>query len=123
MCIAARSYQEDPSLLIRLMPMLNTHVWTEFGTSTRSVVSAEAWNISEIQAVLLLAAWPLPTSRFWSDRSLVMSNMAITCGMHAGLHRPGYELDYIREPPQELNAAIMMERTSVWVGAYSLCIR
>lgn len=122
-CIASRSYQEDTTLLSKLMPVLSTLVWTYFGASTRSVVGVEAWNVSELQAVLLLASWPLPYSRFWSDRSLLMSNIALTCGMHMGLHRPGYELDYLREPPQDLNPAYMMERTSVWVAAYSLCVR
>lgn len=71
--------------------------------------------------MLLLASWPLPNVRLWSDRSLIQSNMALTSAMHIGLHRPGFDFEYARHPPS-LNETTFQERSAAWVAAYCLCV-
>lgn len=71
--------------------------------------------------MLLLAAWPMPNVRLWSDRSLIQSNLALTSAMHIGLHRPGFDFEYARHPPK-VNEVAFQERCAAWTASYSLCI-
>lgn len=71
--------------------------------------------------MLILATWPPPNVRLWSDRSLIMSNTAMTSAMHIGLHRPGFDFEYNRDPAL-LNERSFQERSSAWVACYCLCI-
>lgn len=119
--IAMRTYEQDATLLTRLTPTLSTHLWSGIGACVRSIGGPDGSDITEIQTLLLLATWPLPSLRLWSDRSMTMSTMALTAGMHMGLHRPGFDAEYAREPLQ-LDNNLITERSSAWVAAYCSCV-
>ena len=119
--VALRSYKQDSDLLTNLTPVLCTHLWTDVGSANKNQVGKSASDVTEIQSMLLLATWPLPNIRLWSDRSLIMSNMALTSAMHIGLHRPSFEFEYARHPT-DLNDKAVRERSAVWVACYCLCI-
>lgn len=52
---------------------------------------------------------------------MTMAVMALTSGIHMGLHRPGFDGEYAREPPK-LDSRLITERSSAWVAAYCLCV-
>lgn len=41
--------------------------------------------------------------------------------MHIGLHRPGYDFEYARHPPN-LNEKTFQERSTAWIACYCHCI-
>lgn len=119
--IAMRTYQQDSTLLTRLTPVLSTYFWSEVGAYVRSIGGPDGSDITEIQTLLLLTTWPLPNLHLWSDRSMTMAAMALTSGMHMGLHRPGFDAEYARDPVQ-LDNKLIVERSSAWVAAYCSCV-
>lgn len=119
--VALRSYKQDSDLLTKLTPVLCTHLWTEVGAANKNQVGQSASDMTEIQSMLLLSAWPLSNARLWSDRSLVMSNMALTSAMFIGLHRPGFDFEYARHPANP-NEKAVHERSAVWVACYCISV-
>lgn len=117
--IAMRTYQPDASLLQKLTPVLSVRLWTDIGSCGKLIGGMSGVDISEIQTLLLLATWPLPNLHLWSDRSMTMAGMALTSGMYMGLHRPGFDAEYSRQPPK-LDGKLITQRSSIWVAAYCL---
>ena len=84
--VAARQYRADETLLTRLSPALTDLLWTVIASSNMST--------AHVQALLLLSYWQLPNFHLWTDRSLILTNIALTSAMHLGMHRPGREDEY-----------------------------
>ncbi|KAK5105142.1 Regulatory protein leu3 [Lithohypha guttulata] len=117
--VALRSYKQE--LLDDVGSVLSTLVWTEIGSPQKNLAGVVTSGIADIQALLLLATWPLSNIRLWSDRSLIMSNLAMTSAMYLGLHRPGFNFEY-ESNPLPLNEKSSNERSTAWVACYCICI-
>lgn len=50
-----------------------------------------------------------------------MSNLALTLAMHIGLHRPGFDFEYEKNPSL-VSEQSFHERSATWVASYSLCV-
>lgn len=50
-----------------------------------------------------------------------MSNLAVTSAMHIGMHRPGFDFEYERDP-SPLSEKSFHERSATWVACYCLAV-
>lgn len=112
--VAARQYRADAALLTRLSPVLTDLLWTVIASSNMST--------AHIQALLLLSYWQLPNVPLWTDKSLVLNNIALTSAMHLGMHRPGREDEYTKLKV-DMRRAGLLERTRTWVACVCLSQR
>lgn len=119
--IGMRTQQQYATMLASLTPVLTAHLWSEVGSSVKGIGGPTGGDLREIQTLLLHATWPLPSLHLWSDRSMTMAAMALTSCMHMGLHRPGFDAEYAKEPPR-LDDKTITERSSAWVVAFCLCV-
>ncbi|KAF3389107.1 Regulatory protein LEU3 [Penicillium rolfsii] len=105
--VSARHYQTDTGLLMKVTPALTELLGKTISSSPISLV--------QIQALLLNSCWPLPNFRFWSDKSLVYANIALTNATQLGLHVRGYEQEY---SPEKIAAtdSCMLERSKAWAA-------
>lgn len=115
--IAMRTHLQYSAHYTKLTPILTNYVWSGIG----HVAKLSTADVAEVQTLLLHATWPLPNLRLWSDRSMTMSSMALTSSMHMGLHRPGFDAEYAREPIK-LDNKLITARSSAWVAAYCSCV-
>lgn len=112
--VAARQYRADVTLLTRLSPVLTDLLWTVIASSNMST--------AHVQALLLLSYWQLPNIHLWTDRSLILTNIALTSAMHLGMHRPGREDEYTKVAI-DMRGAGLLERTRTWVACVCLSQR
>lgn len=112
--VAARQYRADATLLTRLSPVLTDLLWT--------VIASGNISTAHVQALLLLAYWQLPNIHLWTDRSLILTNIALTSAMHLGMHRPGREDEYTKFKVDTRRAGLL-ERTRTWAACVCLSLR
>jgi hypothetical protein len=60
-------------------------------------ISKACYSLATVQAVLLLAIWPFPTSQSTNDLAVTLGSVAISAAMSIGLHRPLNSHDFKRE--------------------------
>ena len=112
--VSARQLKSEVVILSQLAPDLNQLLWSTLATSPLS--------LDLIQAMLLLSSWPLPIFRLWTDKSWILSNMAMNSAVQLGMHRPGCEIGYSKERVS-MSQADISERYRTWIGSVTLCQR
>ncbi|EED15866.1 conserved hypothetical protein [Talaromyces stipitatus ATCC 10500] len=105
--ISARHYLTDPKLLAKLTPALTELIW--------KAISSSPVSLAQVQALILNSAWPAPNYRFWTDKSSVYANIALTYATHLGLHTPGYEQEYSKDRVYS-SAGHSLERSKTWIA-------
>lgn len=85
-------------------------------------ISSSPISLAQIQALVLNSCWPLPNFRFWSDKSLVYANIALTNATQLGLHVRGHEQEYSQEKVAATDS-YMLERSKAWVACKILSQR
>lgn len=113
--VAARQFQLEDGFLSQLAGELSRLLWATVASNTSSMC--------HIQAMLLLACWPLPDVRLWTDKSLTLSKMAVNAAMMMGLHRPGSEHEYLKDLTKPYNQWEIRERSRTWIASVALCQR
>ncbi|KAK5033047.1 Regulatory protein leu3 [Exophiala sideris] len=111
--VAARQLQLEDNFLKQLGSELSQALWTTVASNTPST--------QHVQAMLLLASWPLPDVRLWTDKSLTFTKMAMNLAMMMGMHRPGCEHEYSKDSAQASNNWDTLERSRTWIAAAALC--
>jgi hypothetical protein len=112
--VSARHYQTDTGLLMKVTPALTELLW--------KTISSNPISLAPIQALILNSCWPLPNFRFWSDKSLVYANIALTYAIQLGLHVRGHEQEYSQEK-FAATGSYMLERSTAWVACEILSQR
>ncbi|KAI1608239.1 hypothetical protein EDD36DRAFT_423662 [Exophiala viscosa] len=111
--VAARQLQLEDHFLKQLGSELSRTFWATVASNTSST--------QHVQAMLLLASWPLPDVRLWTDKSLTFSKMAMNSAMMMGMHRPGCEHEYSKDSAQPGNRWDVLERSRTWIASAALC--
>ena len=108
--VAARHFQESPSLLTKLTPVLTELLWKALASNITS--------LAQIQALILHSCWQLPNARLVSDKSMVFANVALTCSMNLGLHMPGHDQEYREYTNEDVSSTTerRLQRTRTWVA-------
>lgn len=114
MAVSVRHQGHQESFLTDLIPELSGLIWRTTGR--------DLMNLQTIQALILLATWPLPDVHMWTDRSLVMANLALTAAQMLGLHRSGSEHEYSKRPTT-LDRLEVSERRITWFALVALSAR
>ena len=107
--IACRHYEEDSTLLPSLAPCVSRLLWKTLGVLPHSGFT--------VQALLLLSAWPTPTSSMSTDTSFLYVSIAKTSAMQLGLHRPDTVQDFLRVKTQ-LGPAAFLDAVRTYIGCY-----
>lgn len=112
--VAARQMALEEGFLTKLVPELSQLLWTTIGTSL--------YTLPVVQALCLLATWPLPNTHMWTDKSLVLSQMAMASAVIMGMHRPGCEREYSKGVVNHTYEDIV-ERSRTWIASATACQR
>ena len=110
--VAARHYEADTMLLSKLTPALDEML--------RSTILSGPVSIAQVQALVILACWPLPNNRLGTDKSLLYANIAISSAMQLGLHVPGHEQEYTLAPGGSSPSDPTSERARTWIATVIL---
>ncbi|KIX01449.1 uncharacterized protein Z518_09175 [Rhinocladiella mackenziei CBS 650.93] len=111
--VAARQLQLDDNFLMQLGSELSRTLW--------ATVASNTFSTQHVQAMLLLASWPLPDIRLWTDKSLTISIMGMKSAMIMGMHRPGCEHEYSKDSAQLNTRWDALERSRTWIASVALC--
>jgi hypothetical protein len=87
--VASRRYSENIMLFAVLSEWVPKLIW--------SMVSSPPYTIEAAQAIILLIAWPFPSSSLWNDTLPTLSAISISICMQLGLHRPMNATDFQSE--------------------------
>lgn len=103
--VGARHYGPDPGLFVSLTGPVQRLVW--------STVSDVPQNYHIVKALILLCAWPLPTSSTSTDPTFIMCGMMMQIALQIGLHRPTHAQDFSKFRV-ELREVELQDRVVVW---------
>lgn len=88
MAVAARRLDEYSNLISELSQPVTDLLWK----AIRSVPHSPAL----VQSILLICAWPFPTSSTSTDPSYVLAHTAVSAAVQIGLHRPHHQQDFAK---------------------------
>ncbi|KAK9492577.1 hypothetical protein V1508DRAFT_418361 [Lipomyces doorenjongii] len=83
-------------------------------------------SVHAIQAVLYHCLWPLPVKTQDSDPSWTQCSLAVSAALQLGLHKPGFEKEYMREYSSNARAISPEEkniRSKTWMGCVYVSTR
>ena len=103
--IGARQYSADPELFAALIQPLTRLVW--------ATVADVPQNYHVVKALILLCAWPLPTSSTSTDPTLMLCGLMMKIALQIGLHRPSHAQDFTKFRI-ELREIELQDRVVVW---------
>ena len=86
--VAARHYEPDQGLLIRLKEPLTNLIW-------QTVMKSQPTH-HVVKALCLLCTWPLPTNRTSTDPTFMFCGLMMQMAMQIGLHQPANAQDFSR---------------------------
>lgn len=72
-------------------------------------------SLSMIESLLLLVAWPFPTSSSATDPSYMLSGIAVHASLQLGLHRPMHQQDFTKYRVN-LNQDQVAHRLAIWTA-------
>ncbi|KAG8533617.1 uncharacterized protein KY384_001357 [Bacidia gigantensis] len=113
--VAARRYQENPSLLTTLTLPLNKLLWEQIGEVPQNYLFCKA--------VCLLCTWPLPISSTSSDPTFILSGLNVHVAMQMGLHRPSHVQDFSKFNKAELMEEDLRDRVRTWAACNAIASR
>lgn len=105
---AARRYESQPTLLPRLARNVTDLLWQ----SLRSI----PFSIRLVQSLVVLCAWPFPTSSSTADPTYLLTGTMVMLGSQMGLHQPLNAQDFTKVP-LSLNSDEYCE----WVKTWEAC--
>ena len=105
--VAARRYDDDPTLLTGLLAPFQSLLW--------STVSSVTHNYHDIRALCLICTWPLPTKSTSTDPTFMLSGLMMHMALQCGLHRPSHVKDFSRIRV-ELRAEDVLDRLKTWAA-------
>lgn len=102
--VAARHYDADSKLLVRMREPLTDLIW---GTIKKQP------NHHIVKALCLLCTWPLPARTTVSDPTFMLCGLMMQMAMQIGLHQPAHPQDFSRTQVrlQELD---IQDRLRTW---------
>lgn len=103
--VGARHYTPEPDLFASLSGPLMRLVW--------STISEVPQNYHMIKALILLCAWPLPTSSTSTDPTFMLCGLMMQIALQIGLHRPTHAQDFSKFRV-ELRDVELQDRVVVW---------
>jgi len=103
--IGARHYTIDSGLFAALTGPLTRLIW--------ATLAEVPQNYHIVKALILLCAWPLPTSSTSTDPTFMLCGMMMQIAMQIGLHRPTHAQDFSKFRI-ELREAELQDRVVVW---------
>ncbi|RMZ78359.1 hypothetical protein DV738_g3843, partial [Chaetothyriales sp. CBS 135597] len=105
MNVAARHFAGDPDLFGALCQPLAKLTW--------ETIADVPQNYHVVKALILLCAWPLPTSSTSTDPTFMYCGLMIQIALQIGLHRPSHAQDFSKFRV-ELRDAELQDRVVVW---------
>ena len=105
MSIGSRHYRADTELFTALSQPLTKLVW--------ETVAEVPQNYHVVKALILLCAWPLPTSSTSTDPTFMYCGLMVQVALQIGLHRPSHAQDFSKFRV-ELREAELQDRVVVW---------
>jgi hypothetical protein len=105
MAIGSRHYSKEPELFSNLSGAVMRLVW--------STVAEVPQNYHVVKALILLCAWPLPTSSTSTDPTFILCGIMMQTAMQIGLHRPSHAQDFSKFRI-ELRDVELQDRVVVW---------
>ncbi|RMD42606.1 hypothetical protein DV735_g2555, partial [Chaetothyriales sp. CBS 134920] len=105
MNVAARHFAGDPDLFGALCQPLSKLTWETLADVPQ--------NYHVVKALILLCAWPLPTSSTSTDPTFMYCGLMIQIALQIGLHRPSHAQDFSKFRV-ELRDAELQDRVVVW---------
>jgi hypothetical protein len=103
--IGARQYHADEELFSALSGPLTRLVWATMADVPQ--------NYHVVKALILLCAWPLPTSSTSTDPSFMYCGLMMKIALQIGLHRPSHAQDFSKFRI-ELREIELQDRVVVW---------
>ena len=103
--IGARQYSPDPELFPALIQPLTRLVW--------AIMAEVPQNYHVVKALILLCAWPMPTSSTSTDPTLMFCGLMMKIALQIGLHRPSHAQDFSKFRI-ELREIELQDRVVVW---------
>ncbi|KIW86694.1 uncharacterized protein Z519_12680 [Cladophialophora bantiana CBS 173.52] len=103
--VGARHYTPEPDLYGSLTGPVMRLVW--------STVAEVPQNYHIVKALILLCAWPLPTSSTSTDPTFMLCGMMMQIALQIGLHRPTHAQDFSKFRV-ELREVELQDRVVVW---------
>ncbi|KAL7913903.1 hypothetical protein GGI35DRAFT_438906 [Trichoderma velutinum] len=86
--IAARRFEEEPTLLASLSSGIKELLWRTVGNPPHTGL--------DLKAMVLICLWPFPTSSMSTDMSYFVASTVKTSAMHVGVHKPFNMEDFSR---------------------------
>lgn len=103
--VGARHHTREPHLFSALSGPLSRQIW--------STLADVPQNYHVIKALILLCAWPLPTSSTSTDSTFMLCGMMMQIALQIGLHRPDHAQDFTKFRV-EVRQAELQDRIAVW---------
>ncbi|EXJ76876.1 hypothetical protein A1O3_10521 [Capronia epimyces CBS 606.96] len=103
--VGSRHYTADPGLFNALTGPLTRLLW--------STIAEVPQNYHVVKALVLLCAWPLPTSSTSTDPTFTICGIMMQIALQLGLHRPTHTQDFSKLRV-ELREVELQDRVVVW---------
>jgi hypothetical protein len=103
--VGARHYTPEPELFNALSAPLLRLMW--------STIAEVPQNYHVVKALILLCAWPLPTSSTSTDPTFMICGLMMQIAIQIGLHRPTHAQDFTKFRV-ELREVELQDRVVVW---------
>ena len=103
--VGARHYTAESELFSALTGPLTRLVW--------STIAEVPQNYHIVKALILLCAWPLPTSSTSTDPTFMLCGIMMQIALQIGLHRPTHAQDFSKFRI-ELREVELQDRVVVW---------
>lgn len=105
--VAARRYDEDPTLLTGVSAPLLRLVW--------STVADVPQNYHVVKAFCLMCSWPLPSKTSSKDSTFILAGLMQAIALQTGLHRPSHVQEYSRVK-MIINEDDIKDRLQTWAA-------
>ncbi|KAJ9645505.1 hypothetical protein H2204_001085 [Knufia peltigerae] len=105
LAVGARHYTPEPELFNALSGPLTRLMW--------STIAEVPQNYHIVKALILLCAWPLPTSSTSTDPTFMICGLMMQIALQIGLHRPSHAQDFSKFRV-ELREVELQDRIVVW---------
>ena len=103
--VGSRHYSSEPHLFASLARQIQT--------LTSSTLAEVPQNYHHVKALVLLCAWPLPSSSTSTDPTFMLAGMMMQVALQIGLHRPDHAQDFSKFRI-ELRQAELQDRVVTW---------
>lgn len=102
---ASRRSHSQPTLLTSLARGVTDLLWR--------TLRAIPYSLRVVQSLIILCAWPFPTSSSTADPTYVLAGMMVSLGSQMGLHRAWSAQDFTKVP-LNLDTDEHSERVKTW---------